>query len=81
MTILENDENYGAFERILEATVDRTATRCLPNGVMPNHWNLVVWPGQDGWGTAHRRSVARSSARLGRGLPPQGRPNSQENRS
>ncbi len=48
MTIFENDEDYAAFERILEEAVDRTRTRLLAYCVMPNHWHLVVWPRQDG---------------------------------
>src|SRR5271157_3005983 len=48
MTIFEKDEDYEAFERILEEAVDRTRTRLLTYCVMPNHWHLIVWPRQDG---------------------------------
>src|SRR5208337_4145821 len=48
MTIFEKDEDYEAFERILEEAVDRTRTRLLTYCVMPNHWHFIVWPRQDG---------------------------------
>jgi putative transposase len=48
MTIFENDEDYAAFEQVLEEAVDRTQTRLLTYCVLPNHWHLVVWPREDG---------------------------------
>jgi putative transposase len=48
MTIFEDDADYVAFERILEAAVERAGTRLLAYCVMPNHWHLIVWPRQDG---------------------------------
>ena len=48
MTIFEQDEDYDAFERVLEEAVQRTQTRLLAYCVMPNHWHLVLWPREDG---------------------------------
>ena len=48
MTIFEKEGDYEAFERVLEAAVERTKTRLLHYCVMPNHWHLVVWPEKDG---------------------------------
>ena len=48
MTIFKKDEDYEAFERVLEEAVERTEMRLLAYCLMPNHWHLVVWPGKDG---------------------------------
>ena len=48
MTIFEKDEDYEAYERVLQEAVDRTGMRLLAYCVLPNHWRLVVWPGEDG---------------------------------
>ncbi len=54
MTIFGKDEDYAAFERVLEEAVERTNTRLLAYCVMPNHrWHqgtrqekslLASWP-------------------------------------
>ncbi len=81
MTIFENDDDYEAFERILQEAVVRTKTRLLAYCVMPNHWHLVVWPRKrgelsrfTGWLTlthtqrwhAHRRSTGSGHVYQGR---------------
>jgi len=81
MKIFEKDEDYAAFEAVLEEAVERTAMRLLAYCVMPNHWHLVVWPRKDGdlsrfmgWLTlthtqrwhAHRRSVGTGHVYQGR---------------
>ena len=48
MTIFEDDEDYAAFEQVLEEAVERTQTRLLAYCVLPNHWHLVIWPREDG---------------------------------
>ena len=48
MTIFNKDEDYEAFERVLEEAVGRTETRLLAYTVMPNHWHLILWPRKDG---------------------------------
>jgi len=81
MRIFEKDEDYEAFERILQEAVERTQTRLLAYCVMPNHWHLVVWPREDGelsrftgWLTlthtqrwhAHRRNAGSGHVYQGR---------------
>jgi putative transposase len=48
MPIFTKDEDYEAFERVLQEAVARTETRLLAYCVMPNHWHMVVWPREDG---------------------------------
>ena len=48
MTIFEDEEDFGAFEKVLLQAVERSQTRLLAYCLMPNHWHLVVWPRQDG---------------------------------
>lgn len=48
MTIFEKEDDYAAFERVLEEAVERTAMRLLAYCVLPNHWHLAVWPREDG---------------------------------
>ena len=48
MTIFDDDEDYAAFEQVLEEAVERTQTRLLAYCVLPNHWHLVIWPREDG---------------------------------
>jgi putative transposase len=46
--IFECDEDYEAFERILQEAVIRTGTELLAFCVLHNHWHLVVKPHEDG---------------------------------
>ncbi|MBS0203766.1 MAG: transposase [Planctomycetes bacterium] len=48
LPLFETDEDYAAFERVLEEAVERTQMRLLSYCVMGNHWHLVVWPESDG---------------------------------
>ena len=48
MPIFTKDEDFAAFERVLEEAVARTGTRLLSYCLMGNHWHLVVWPQEDG---------------------------------
>ena len=47
MLICKKDEDFAAFEPVLEEDVARTGTRRLSNCLMENHWHLVVWPLED----------------------------------
>ena len=38
LPIFEKDDDYEAFERILEQAIERTGTRLLSYCLMPNHW-------------------------------------------
>ncbi|MBL8816987.1 MAG: transposase [Planctomyces sp.] len=81
MPIFTKDEDFAAFERVLEEAVERTKTRLLSYSVMQNHWHLVVWPREDdelskfvGWLTlthtqrwhAHRKSAGSGHVYQGR---------------
>ena len=46
--LFHKDEDYAAFERVLEAVVESDAMRLLAYCLMPNHWHLLLWPGADG---------------------------------
>ncbi len=47
LTLFEEDENYEAFEGVLEEAQQRVPLRILDYTVMPNHWHLVLWPHTD----------------------------------
>jgi len=47
MPIFTKDEDFIAFETVLEEAVARTGTRLLSYCLMRNHWHLVVWPRED----------------------------------
>ena len=79
--IFETENDYDAFERILNEAVRRVRMRLLAYCVMPNHWHLVVWPREEGdlsafvgWLTlthtqrwhAHRHSVGSGHVYQGR---------------
>ncbi len=48
MRLFEDDGDYFAFERVLAQACERVSMRLLAYCVMPNHWQCVVWPRQDG---------------------------------
>jgi REP element-mobilizing transposase RayT len=48
LPILDNEEDYRAFERVLVQMQARVAMRILAYCLMPNHWHLVLWPRHDG---------------------------------
>ena len=48
LTIFDSDDDYDAFERVLEEATDRLSMRVLSYCVMPNHWHLLLWPRLDG---------------------------------
>ena len=81
LPILEDQEDYEAFEKVMSQAVERTGTRLLAYCLMPNHWHLVVWPREDrelsrfvGWLTlthtqrwhAHRHSTGTGHVYQGR---------------
>ncbi len=47
LTIFEKEDDYAAFERVLEEARERVPPRILAYALMPNHWHLVVWPRED----------------------------------
>lgn len=49
MTIFEDEDDFAAFERVLEEAADRfPGVDVLAYCLMPNHWHLVLYPHQDG---------------------------------
>ena len=42
--IFGKEEDYAAFERVLEQAYARESLRILAYCVMPNHWHMVAWP-------------------------------------
>jgi putative transposase len=48
LPLFEKEEDYAAFERVLDEALDKHPTRLLAYAVMPNHWHLLLWPRQDG---------------------------------
>ena len=79
--LFEDDGEYAAFEKVLEEAHARFGMPLLDYCLMPNHWHLVLWPGQSGllsrymqWLTtthmrrwhAHRRTVGSGPLYQGR---------------
>lgn len=48
MSIFEDDDDFAAFERILEEACELHDMRLLSYCLMSNHWHLVLRPRQDG---------------------------------
>lgn len=48
MRIFDTDDDYDAFEVLLEEACRRLPMRVLAYCVMPNHWHLVLRPHHDG---------------------------------
>jgi len=43
-----DDEDYLAFESVIQETLEKRPMRILSYCLMPNHWHLVLWPQGDG---------------------------------
>lgn len=43
-TLFHTQDDYAAFERVLDQAYKRLPLRILSYCVMPNHWHFVVWP-------------------------------------
>ncbi len=52
-TIFHKQEDYAAFERVLDEAWHRLPSRILSYCRMPNHWHFVFWPqaGKTGQGS------------------------------
>ena len=55
LPLFEKEDDYAAFDRVLEEALDRHPTRLLAYAVMPNHWHLLLWPAAEGELTAFTR--------------------------
>lgn len=47
-TLFHKDQDYAAFERVVESTLERNPIRLLAYCLMPNHWHLLLWPQKEG---------------------------------
>ena len=47
MRIFQKEEDYLAFERVVEEALEQVSMRMLAYAVMPNHWHMVLWPDED----------------------------------
>jgi putative transposase len=47
-TLFRKDEDYLAFERVMQETLNKRPMRLLSYCLMPNHWHVVLWPENDG---------------------------------
>ncbi|MEX2117985.1 MAG: transposase [Pirellulales bacterium] len=59
LPLLVKDDDYLAFEKVLDEALERHPTRLLGYCLMPNHWHMVLWPRKDGELMAFLRWVAR----------------------
>ena len=48
MRLFDDEDDYAAFERIMEETLALRPMRICAYCLMPNHWHLVLWPENDG---------------------------------
>jgi putative transposase len=46
--LFTKDEDFLAFERVVEETLRTRRMRLCAYCLMPNHWHFVVWPEHDG---------------------------------
>jgi putative transposase len=45
--IFDGNEDYLAFERVIERTYDIVPIRIVSYCLMPTHWHLILWPSED----------------------------------
>ena len=71
-TIFHKEGDDAAFERILAEGLERYPARLLAYQLMPNHWNLVLQPTEDGgmsnllrWVTAYQTRQSVRSRNVG----------------
>lgn len=48
MELFSKEQDYAAFEELLEQTRQSRPMRIAAYCVMPNHWHFVLWPEQEG---------------------------------
>jgi putative transposase len=47
MRLFSKDEDYAAFEDLVEQTCKFRPMRICAYCLMPNHWHFVLWPEND----------------------------------
>jgi putative transposase len=45
--LFDDEPDYAAFERVMEATLEAVPIRVLAYCLMRNHWHLLLWPRRD----------------------------------
>src|SRR5271157_6147010 len=58
--LFTKDEDFLAFERVVEETLRTRRMRLCACCLMPNHWHFVVWPERDGDLPAFMRQVTNT---------------------
>ena len=48
LALFDNEDDYAAFERVLQQAVARFDMRLLSYCLMPDHFHLLLWPREDG---------------------------------
>jgi len=48
MELFSKEQDYAAFECLLEQTLESRPMRICAYCLMPNHWHFVLWPEHDG---------------------------------
>ncbi len=48
MRLFQTHDDFAAFERVMEATLEDMPMRICGHCLMANHWHFVLWPKQDG---------------------------------
>ena len=46
-TLFAKDQDYRAFEKVLQETLRIRSMRVCAYCLMPNHWHFILWPEQD----------------------------------
>jgi REP element-mobilizing transposase RayT len=81
LPIFEHDEDYAAFQRVVEETLRIAPIRICAFCWLPNHWHFVLWPRCDGdlsefmqrMGNMHTQRWERAKRKVGYGHLYQGR--------
>ena len=62
LRLFKKDQDFEAFEKVLQQAWERTSIRVLGWCLMSNHWHLVLWPERDGQLTAFMRWLTLTHA-------------------
>ncbi|MFI5460655.1 MAG: transposase [Isosphaerales bacterium] len=65
--LFTKDEDFLAFERVVEETLRTRRMRLCADCLMPNHWHLVVWPERDGDLPAFMQQVTNTHVKRWKG--------------
>ena len=63
LPLFEKDEDYAAFEKVLDQAHARSPMRVIAYCLMPNHWHLVLWPARDGQLSAYMQWLTTTHMR------------------